>query len=89
MPGANRRECQVPGCSLGEGGGPYKTFEGLAPQGNVLKDLELYIMMTHNTSVAVNLTILCCVYFYNCVLVYSVTFITVCVDQIQLVYHNS
>ena len=29
---------------------------------------------------------LCCVYFYNCVLVYCVTFITVCVDQIQLVY---
>jgi len=48
MPPAVRRQCQVPGCSLGEGGEPYTTLEGLSSQENVLKDLELHFTMAHS-----------------------------------------
>ena len=47
MSPANRRKCQVPGCNSGEGGEPYTTFEGLATQDSVLRDLELHVTMVH------------------------------------------
>ena len=42
-----RRRCQYPKCIIGQDGGSYITQEGLTTNDNVLKDLELHIMMAH------------------------------------------
>ena len=47
MAPANRRTCQVPGCSSGENGQAYSTMEGLSTQDSVIEDLKLHVMMAH------------------------------------------
>jgi hypothetical protein len=40
---AVRRICQVPGCSMGEGGGPYVTLLNLTTQEYVLQDMRQHL----------------------------------------------
>ena len=52
MAPANRRTCQVAGCSSGEGGLAYTTMEGLHTQDSVIEDLKLHVAMAHPNGMA-------------------------------------